>query len=105
MIVIVIVSVLAVTVIHYYRADIDRANDQRLVADMDEIKKAVKMFAIQSQGIYPVSMDQLRGNFFKDIPRSPYGTEYKLDPDRGEVVCVYFKNNAKRERRVKYRMD
>lgn len=105
MLVLMLIGVLCVTVIHYYRADIDRANRQRLVSDMDQIKKAIKMFVVQSQGIYPTNMEQLKGSFFKEIPRSPYGTEYKLDPDRGDIVCVYTENNARKERRVKYRVE
>lgn len=105
MIVVVIIGVLSVTVFHYYNENINQTKLIRMKSDMDELKKNIKLFAINSQGIYPVALDQLKGTYFKEIPRSPYGTPYTLDTEKGEIVCIYYENNSKKIHRVRFKPE
>ena len=105
MIVVIIVGILSVTVIHYYQANLESARRTRLLSDMQAIREACKKFAISSQGVYPEKIAQLEGAYFKTLPKSPYGTNYELDPVRGEVVCRYTENNAVKVERMRYRPE
>ena len=96
MVVVVILGLLATIVAQNVFGETDRARLTRVKADLTTIKDACGRYRIHHQGRYPEDLTELvqvedgseRYLEMDEVPKDPWGTEYRMERQGGRVVII-----------------